>query len=142
MVDPSSILSKDSIQSVEPDEKSGSDALSTVSGASRPWSRPAAIPPILSDRRAEHHRHHYEKMPSEGGDLIRGGFAITSASLAVLAFIGSWISGWAVLPSLLAIVTAPPGLFSHRRLLAMIGVFLGLLSFAMIIGRALMDASR
>jgi hypothetical protein len=110
---------------------------SQISPASHPGNvppiltQPAAIPPILLDRRWLQHGHYREKMPPEGRDLLRSGFALTSLSLGVLALAGCWVSMWSLVPAVLAMVFGPTGVFSHRRLLAIIGVGLGF--FAIVI---------
>ncbi len=107
-------------------------AVSVTAGYS---SSPLAIPPILDDYRKAIRSHHSEKMPPEGVDLIRSGFALTSLLLAVVAFAGSWISTWALLPAVMALVTGPPGIVSRRRLLAIFAIGLGLATLVLILVR-------
>ncbi len=87
---------------------------------------PAPVPPILVDYRNAIRSHHSEKMPAEGVDLIRSGFALASLVLAIVAFVGCWFSMWALLPAVLTLLTGAPGLGSRRRSLAFIGIVLGL----------------
>lgn len=86
-----------------------------------------SIPPILPQHRAAM-RWHQEKMPAEGAELIRSGFAIAASMLGMLALAGSWMSWWALIPATLAVVLAPTGVFSHHRRWAILGIVLGILA--------------
>ena len=72
------------------------------------------------------------KMPKEGADLIRTGFASASLMLGAWAFFGSWISAWALIPATLAIIFAPAGIVSRRRRWAFLGLILGMTAFLIV----------
>ncbi len=72
------------------------------------------------------------KMPEEGADLFRTGFALASLMLGAWALVGSLISTWALIPAALAIIFAPAGIVSTQRRRALFGLILGIAAFAIV----------